>query len=226
MLRLSLEDFDAHFDRFHTDVFRLETLQRYTVDEEQERIAAFLQGLPRPERSARTSPWLRRIAVTTADGKRWQRVHVVDHPLTDYLRYEIAGYVESAAVGEEIRITDRAKSTELTRLGPDFWLFDEGTTDAFALLMQYDQEGHFIGFEHTADPQHLADCGRQRAIALRHSVSLNTYQAAAKELSKDRMTSDDSLGSHARSRHDARVLMLLDAPRSTTQLVAIQALAG
>lgn len=181
---MSLEDFDAYFDRFHTSVFRLETLQRYTVDEEQERITAFLQGLPRPERSVRTSPWLRRIAVTTAGGKRWQRSHVVDHPLSDYLRYEMAGYVESAAAGEEILIADRAKSPGLAELGPDFWLFDEGTTDAFALLMRYDHEGHFLGFDHTADPQDLVECGRQRGTALRHSVSLNTYLATTKEISK------------------------------------------
>ena len=180
MLRLSLEDFDAYFDRFHTSVFRLETLQRYTVDEEQERITAFLQGLPRPERSVRTSPWLRRIAVTTANGKRWQRVHVVDHPLSDYLRYEMASYVESAAVGEEIRIADRAESRDLAELGQDFWLFDEDAADAFALLMRYNHAGHFLGFDHTADPQNLAECSRQRAAALSHSVGLNTYLATTR----------------------------------------------
>lgn len=181
-MQLNVDDFDPYFDRFHTSVFRLETLQQYTVDEEQERITAFRQGLPRPERSVRTSPWLRRIAVTTADGKRWQRIHVVDHPLSGYLRYEMAGYVESAAAGEEIRIADRAKSPDLAGLGPDFWLFDEGTADAFALLMQYDQEGHFLGFDHTADPQDLAECGRQRSTALSHSLSLSTYLAATKEI--------------------------------------------
>ena len=182
---MSGEDFGGYFDRFRTSVFRLETLQRYTVDEERESIAAFRQGLPRPERSVRTSPWLRHIAATTADGKRWQRIHVVDHPLSDYLRYELAGYAESAAAGEEILIAARAKSPDLAGLGPDFWLFDEGTADACALLMRYDQEGHFLGFDHTADPQDLAECGRQRAIALRHSVSLSTYLAAANPSDKD-----------------------------------------
>lgn len=102
----------------------------------------------------------------------------MDHPLSDYLRYEMAGYVESAAAGEEILIADRAKSPGLAGLGPDFWLFDEGTADAYALLMRYDHEGHFLGFDHTADPQNLAECGRQRATALSHSVSLNSYLAA------------------------------------------------
>lgn len=177
---MSFEDFDAYFDQFHTSAFRLETLQHYAVDEEDERLAAFRLGLPRPERSVRTSPWLRRIAVTTAAGKHWQRVHVVDHPLSEYLRYQMAGYIESAAVGDEIRIADRAKSPELSGLGPDFWLFDVDTAVAFALLMRYDDSGHFLGFDHTTDAHDIARCARQRAIALSHSLSLNTYLASAR----------------------------------------------
>jgi hypothetical protein len=82
---------------------------------------------PRPERSVRTSPWLRRIAVTTVAGKRWQRVHIVEHLLSEYLCYEIEGYVESAT-GEEISIADRAAHPDLARLGPDFWLLTPSPT--------------------------------------------------------------------------------------------------
>jgi len=93
---LNFDEFDAWFDRFERSTFRLETLQRYAVSEEDERLRAFREGTPRPERSVRTSPWLRRIAVTTVAGKRWQRVHIVEHPFSEYLCYEIEGYVESA----------------------------------------------------------------------------------------------------------------------------------
>jgi hypothetical protein len=47
---------------------------------------------------------LRRIALTTAAGKSWSRIHVIQEPLSEYLRYELIGYVESMAVGEEIRL--------------------------------------------------------------------------------------------------------------------------
>jgi hypothetical protein len=40
--------------------------------------------------------------VTTVAGKRWPRVRIVEHPLSEYLCYEIEGYVESAT-GEEIQ---------------------------------------------------------------------------------------------------------------------------
>lgn len=178
-MSLTYDEFDALFDRFSHDVFRLETLQHYAVSEEDERLRAFRDGTPRPERSLRTSPWLARIAVTTVQGKRWSRIHVVEHPLSEYLRYELLGYIESAAVGEEIRITDRAADPDLVGLGPDFWLFDTESADAYAVLMHYDQGGEVLGFEHTSDQGVLRRCRAQRDTALKHSVALNKYLAKA-----------------------------------------------
>ncbi|MPZ65718.1 MAG: hypothetical protein GEU83_09465 [Pseudonocardiaceae bacterium] len=145
--------------------------------QEDEGFRAFREGTPRPERSVRTNPWLRRVAVTTVAGKQWQRVHIVAHPLTEYLRYEIVSYVESAAAGEEIRIADRAAHPDLAALSSDFWLFDIESDHAFAVLMHYDQDGHVLDFEHTDDPGTLQRCRAQRDLALQHSVGLNTYLA-------------------------------------------------
>src|SRR5262249_37324866 len=142
-------EFDEHFDRAAHSVWRLETLQRYTVEEEAERIAAWRLGLPRPERSIRTSPWLRRIALRTVEGVAWGRAHVVDEPLSEYLRYELQGYVESAVVGEEIHIAPRGKSADLSQVSPDFWLFDRDMPTACALIMEYDSDGRWLGFSAT-----------------------------------------------------------------------------
>lgn len=174
---MNFEEFDAWFDRFEWSTFRLEMLQHYAVSEEDERLRAFREGTPRPERSVRTSPWLRRIAVTTAAGKQWQRVHIVEHPLSEYLRYQMVGYVESAAVGEEINIADRVAHPELATLGPDFWLFDADSDQAFAILMHYDQNGHVLDFEYTDDPGTLQGCRAQRDLAVAHAVGLNAYLA-------------------------------------------------
>ena len=73
-----MTDFADCFDEFRVSAFRLETLRQYAIPVEDERIAAFRENRPLPERSVRTSQWLRRIADTTAAGKRWSRVHVVD----------------------------------------------------------------------------------------------------------------------------------------------------
>jgi hypothetical protein len=170
-----MTDLAACFDEFRASAFRLETLPLYAVPAEDERLAAFREGRRLPERSPRTSPWLRRVADTTAAGKRWSRVHVVDHPLTEYLRFELATYRESAEAGEVIRIADREASPELATLTRDFWLFDAETDRPFAALMTYDHEGQYVGAEVTHEPAIVGACMAERDIALRYSVPLAVY---------------------------------------------------
>lgn len=171
-------EYNQLFDSFRETAFRLETLQRYDVDEESERIRAFRKGAPRPEQSVRTSEWLARMAVTTVrDGKRWHRVHVVEHPLSEYLRYELIGYAESAVCGEEIRIADREADPGLVELDQDFWLFDAEMDEAVVALMDYGPQGEFLGAEVTDEPTVLDRCRAQRNLALEHSVPLNIYLA-------------------------------------------------
>lgn len=175
---MTLEEFNACFDQFRFDAFRLETLQAYEVDEEDASYSAWRSGRPRPDCSVRTDPWMRRIAVTTAAGKRWSRVHVVDEPLTGYLRYELVGYVEQAAVGEEIRIAPRRGNPDLAALRDDFWLFDyDDPARAFAIIMRYDGAGHWLGADRSAGPEVLDRCRDQRMLALQASVPLNEYLA-------------------------------------------------
>jgi hypothetical protein len=175
---LTPEEFDAAFDDFTTSTWRLEALQRYAVDEELERIRAWQEGLPRPERSVRTSPWLRRVAVSTADGKQWGRVHVVAHPLSEYVRYELGGSIESAAAGEEIRIADQAAHPGLADIGTDFWLFDEGLPGEFAIIMSYDDDGHWLGAERTNATAVLGQCKKAKMLAMQYAVPLNAYLAS------------------------------------------------
>jgi hypothetical protein len=177
---MTLEEFDQLFDTFQHTAFHLETHQTYAVSEEDERLRAFREGLPRPERSVRTTPWLRRVAVSTAHGKRWSRVHIIEHPLTEYLRYQLVGYVESQAAGEEIRLADRGRHPELAELGPDSWLFDADTAGAFGASLHFDSEGHLLGIDEVTDPPAVRELERQRDVALTHSASLAEYLVACK----------------------------------------------
>ena len=167
------EEFNAAFDEFRVSASRLECLQTYAVSAEDARLRAFREGRPRPERSVRTSPWLGRIAATTLAGKVWTRVRLVHHPLTEYTRYELIGFVESQAVGEQIRIVDLNTHPELGDLGPDFWLFDAGEPDQFAIIMRY-QAGSVLGYERTTD---VDWCRKQWDAALAASISLAEYLA-------------------------------------------------
>lgn len=167
------DEFNAAFDTFQVSAFRLECLQTYAIRVEDARLRAFREGLPRPERSVRTSPWLQRMAAATIAGKLWSRVRLIRHPLTEYTRYELIGFVESQAVGEQIRIVDLNAHPELGDLGPDFWLFDAGEPHEFAIIMRY-EAGSVLGYERTTD---VDWCRDQHDAALAGSISLAEYLA-------------------------------------------------
>jgi len=162
------------FDQFQVSAFRLETLPQYADPAEEERIVAFRAGRPLPERSARTSPWLRRVARTSAGGKHWSRIHVVDVPLCEYTRFELVTYTEAAAAGEDIRIADR--NPALLGLRTDFWLFDAEADHPFAAVMEYGPDGRYLGARVTSE---VRACMAARDLALRHSVPLNNYLTVA-----------------------------------------------
>jgi uncharacterized protein DUF6879 len=173
---MTLEEFDQLFNRFTATAFHLETHQAYAVSEEDERLRAWRDGRPRPERSVRTSPWLQRIASTTIAGKRWSRVHLIKEPLSEYLRYQLVGYVESQAVGEEIRLASINEYPELAGLGPDMWLFDSGTPGAFGVQLDFDEFGHLIDIV-SVDVDGVVELELERDLALDYSVSLAEYLA-------------------------------------------------
>jgi hypothetical protein len=166
-------EFDALFDAARSTIFRLEQLPAYAVGgAEEDRIRAFREGRPRPERSVRTSAWMARIAVTTVAGKSWSRVRVVDQPLTEYERYELESYRESQAVGESISIVLRST---VEAEGPDFWLFDGGTEHARAVLMHYTDDGRLDRRELVEDAELLATLQARREAASATAMPLNEF---------------------------------------------------
>lgn len=171
--------FDALFDRFTATAFRLEAQPTYRVGEEDARMRAWRERTPRPERSVRTDPWLARIAVSTVAGKHWQRVRVVDWPLPEYLRYELTGYGENQAVGEETLLVDRDVAARAGILPPhrstDVWLFDGGTQQARAAVLHYTADGAFEGFELIEDAEQANRFETVRGRLVKIALPLNTW---------------------------------------------------
>src|SRR6266516_3161519 len=114
------------FNTFRESAFRLETLQDYVLSEDEPRRRAFREGRVLPPRPGKTES-MRMVRDAVAAGKRVHRVHVVDLPLTDYIRYELAVYPENIGAGEDVRIACRAAHPALKDLDTDFWLFDAET---------------------------------------------------------------------------------------------------
>jgi hypothetical protein len=171
---MNVKDLARLFSTFEHIAFRLETLQHYTVPSEVMRLRTF-QQTGRVDRSQRADPWLRQVVENTAAGKRYYRVHIVDHPLSDYLRYELVNYGHNAAAGEEVCIADRASHPALEELREDFWMFD----DRLVVIMTYDDQGRWRGASH-APPEALDDYRWRHDLALAHAVPLHEYLASQK----------------------------------------------
>lgn len=176
---MTADPLDECFAAF-TSAVRVETLPAYSVPSEAARIRAWLAGQPRPERSVRTDEYLREVAQDVINGKTRARVRVVGHPLSDYERYQILGgsYTETQAAGEEIRIATPVTAEIPARVAliGDFWLFDHGTDDVRAVLMDYSPAGAYLG-SHLADPTRLRACCAAWDTLYRLAVPLNTYLA-------------------------------------------------
>jgi len=140
---LNESDLSAYVDRhFQRTVFRLETLDRYTVDSDTGNVTRYLNGDPAPAMDVK-GPWLQRLTQERAEGKRRSRVHVLHTPLSDYLRYECEwGYAYTAPAGEDIFILDLAQHPRPQELiDEDFLLLD----DEHVVVVHYDDEGRFLG---------------------------------------------------------------------------------
>ena len=89
------------FENVERSWFRLETLQVYAVDYEDEGQATFARtGLV----DRAPTPWRQMIRRHVDFGRSLRRVHIVEEPLTDYLRYELAVYDLNAEAGEDTGI--------------------------------------------------------------------------------------------------------------------------
>lgn len=169
---MDVQDLGRLVEASRHEAFRLETHPQYLVPQEAEEFAAWRAGRPMALQTPETSPWLAKIRSTTAAGYRWSRVHVVDWPLSDYIRYELWGYQANVAAGEDVRLADRRFAPVLGEMRRDLWLID----DEIAVWMDYDAEGRFL--EPTlARPAEVELARRLRAAAWAHAVPLHEYMA-------------------------------------------------
>ena len=152
---------------------RLETLQDYDVSGDEERLRAFLAGEPLPPPRQGKADDLALIADLRKRGRYVGRVHVVDRPLTDYVRYELAVYAENVAAGEDVLIADRSAHPELDRLAQDFAIFDSETV----VLFDYDV-GRVRGYRVVSDHETVKRCVAEYELAAGKSVPLAEFMAA------------------------------------------------
>lgn len=156
------------FKEFKNEAFRLELLQQYIVPEEADMLRLFLETgeLELPE----DDEWLETIHNAKSRGASMKRVHVIEKPLSDYIRFELKAYEYNQRAGEDIFLLDHDDYLALN-LGElnDFWLFD----DEFVLNMVYAEDGTFTRSEPVV--QSIKKYIDVRDALLAVSVPLNQY---------------------------------------------------
>ena len=164
------------FRSFQYTAYRLETLQHYDVPYEQEPFRRFLAGEPCPVDYA-TREWALNVRAQTAARKRFQRVHVVVEPLTDYLKFELTWpYAAHVEAGEEIRIIPVAEGSWPAGVpghGRDYWLFDS----CLLVRTHYDPAGRFVGAEITDEPGAVVQASLWRDAAWQQAIPYAEYLA-------------------------------------------------
>ncbi|MER6916152.1 DUF6879 family protein [Streptomyces sp. NPDC000594] len=160
------------FSDFEREAFRLETLDDYSQSGSVEAYQAFVAGKPQPADFA-TSDWVTTVGNATRSGRRMYRVHILNRPLTEYLRFELSwGYRRNMTAGEEFFILDTTDRENPIPDAPDFWLFDERVISA----MKYDDAGKYLGSDFL-DEERLATFLAYRDTAMAQAVPFPEWWA-------------------------------------------------
>lgn len=169
---LSSSEFQGLFSSYKSSAFRLETLQTYAVSYENKPFQDFLAGKKRYTDSEHVE-WVNLIQSSIASGKTMSRVHVIEEPLTDYLRFEILWpYRDNVDAGDDIRLVVVKQGEWPANLPKeDFWLFDE----SLVADMKYDENYGFVEAVVTDDPEIVAQRIQWRDEAIRLSIGYEEY---------------------------------------------------
>lgn len=159
--------------------WRIEVLQHYNVPSDHARQQAFHAGEPLPPPRVDKVYDLKLIADLRHRGVHVGRVHVVDRPLSDYVRYELAVYAENVAAGEDVRIADRSLHPELAVLTQDFVIADPDDPHPGVILFDYDSDGRVQSYHADCSRKAVAKYRKQFKLALSLSESLAEFTAAS-----------------------------------------------
>lgn len=167
--------FGELFRSFQRRARRLEGRRRYNEPSEQAALARFLGGQAKdPAYTAARSGWLQgTIQAAARDGRRFERVRVVDDPLTDYQRFGLRNCRDNAAAGEDMRYLDRARAIQLDLPDHDFWLFD----DERLALLWFTPDGRLLGAQVTQETALIRQHAHWLDVAQKEATPYADYLA-------------------------------------------------
>lgn len=153
---------DLFREGFAHTAWRLETRRAYATDEALDEYQAFLEGVPPvPDPD---EPWFANARTQTRQGKRLERVRLVDQPMTDGQRFLLATTPENLAAGEDIRFLFRGEAADLELpMVEDFWLFDS------RVLARFNWDDPARRLELTTDPRQVVAACQVRDATWHHA---------------------------------------------------------
>ncbi|WP_433530283.1 DUF6879 family protein [Micromonospora sp. CA-263727] len=169
--QLTGDDFNRLFRYFTSTAFRLEVQPAYEVAEERQSIEEFLAGEPRPVTEFPFyAAWLDQIRSVTAEGRRVERVRILDEPPTDYQRWEIWSGCYNSTAGETIRYMTRSQAEEVgIPIDHDWWLFDSQRV----AVMRFSDRGEPLGGEIIEEPAIVAQHNEWWHLAVQNSAAIS-----------------------------------------------------
>ncbi|WP_093774286.1 DUF6879 family protein [Streptomyces sp. yr375] len=173
---IDLDEFGSLFGKFEHTAWRLETRRRYASDETNDRWTQFIETGSVGEdwadatevRSFRDT-----IRAQVAQGKRMERVRIVDQPATIGQRYLLASAKGNIGFGEDIRNLWRADADRLRLPAEDFWLFDS----RLLALLRFDDDDQLTHVDLVTEPAEVVRCAMIRDAAWHHAVPWKQFTA-------------------------------------------------
>ena len=163
--------FGSYFEEFEHTAWRLETRRGYASDRAGEKYRRYLETEEVPDDSHR--PWYANVRAQTVQGKRFERVRIVDHPPTREQLFLLATAAGSNKAGEDIRNLWRADADKARLPAVDFWLFDSRR----ALVLHFDETDEYLGAELVEDPTRVVQFCQIRDAAWHDAIRREDFLA-------------------------------------------------
>jgi hypothetical protein len=157
---------------FQHTAWRLETRGAYAADQRSQTYRRWLQGQPLDIDPA--GSWYAVMRRITAEGKRVERVRLVDLPPTENQRYSLASVPANLDAGEDIRYLWRPDAITLGLPQDDLWLFDSRLVATFA----WDESGWATHLDVTDDPAIVLAACQARDAAWHYAIRYEEFRAA------------------------------------------------
>ncbi|MFF8961555.1 DUF6879 family protein [Streptomyces globisporus] len=151
------------FREFKHTAFRLETRHGYASDRNSLKWGRWKSGA---DISAEPdNAWRENVRAQTAQGKRFERVRLVDQPLTEGQQFLLASGRSNVAAGEDIRNLPRGEADRLGLPDHDFWLFDSRLLARFV----FDEDDTTLGVVLSEDPAEVVLACQARDASWHHA---------------------------------------------------------